>query len=303
MKKYIYLTIAILLTQAKATIAQDLSMNYYSYIHNLYNLNPAYCAIGHKLEGIIDVRQKISLNSTNSMIGLNGEITENQGVGARLIADLRGPFQTALFDATYGYKLHLNENSNLIFGLSAGFVNRSLNTSKIQNYADLDQNDPLLNNSNFASTSFTTGAGLIYEYKKFQASVSAPQLIGENQKLDNFYTLMLARIFHLGSDFKLTPMLFYFHTPVTKDFMSLQLKTQYLNKLWLQLGYQTSEVFNACIGYNISGFGFAYNFYTSNSLMNVQTSGTNEFILTFKLNKKAKGHDNEFIKNSIEHIY
>ena len=40
------------------------------------------------------------------------------------------------------------------------------------------------------------------------------------------------------------------------------------------------------------------NFFTSNSLMNVQTSGTNEFILTFKLNRKAKGHDNGFIKNS-----
>jgi type IX secretion system PorP/SprF family membrane protein len=277
-------------------------MNYYSYIHNLYNINPAYCAIGHKLEGIIDVRQKISLNSTNAMIGLNGAITENQGVGMRLISDLRGPFQTTLFDGTYGYKLPLNENSNLIFGLSVGIVNRSLNTSKIQNYADLDQNDPLLNNSNFASTSFTSSAGLIYEYKKFQASFSAPQLIGVNQRIDNFYSLMLARVFHLGNDFKVTPMLFYFRTPVTQDFMSLQVKTEYLKKFWLQVGYQTSEVFNACVGYNLSTFGFAYNFYTSNSLMNVQTSGTNEFILTFKLNRKAKGHDNSFIKNSIEHI-
>ena len=155
MKKYIYFTIAILLIQVKTTLAQDLSMNYYSYIHNLYNLNPAYCAIGHKLEGIFDVRQKLSLNATNSMIGLNGAITENQGVGTRLISDLRGPFQTTLFDGTYGYKLPLNENSNLIFGLSAGIVNRTLNTSKIQNYADLDLNDPLLDNSNFA-TNFDT---------------------------------------------------------------------------------------------------------------------------------------------------
>lgn len=302
MKKNIYFTIAILLLQFNVTLAQDLSMNYYSYINNLYNLNPAYCAIGHKLEGVFNVRQKLSLNTTNSMIGLNGAITEYQGVGTRLISDVRGPFQTTLFDGTYGYKLPLNENSNLIFGLSAGIVNRNLNTSRIQNYADLDLNDPLLDNSNFSSTTFTTSAGLIYEYKKFQASFSAPQLIGVNQKFDNFYNLMIAHIFHVGDDFKITPMLFYFHTPITKNLLSLQVKTNYLNKLWLQLGYQSSSVFNACIGYNLKSFGFAYNFFTSNSLMNVQTSGTNEFILTFKLNRKAKGHDNSFIKNSIEHI-
>lgn len=299
MKKYVYFSLFLLFGQLVRVQAQDLTMNYYSYVHNLYNINPAYCAIGHKLAGVLDVRQKTGLNETNAMLGLSGQLSENQGAGARLIADTRGPFQVLILDATYGYKLSLSENRSLYFGLSAGFNNKSINTSKIKNYNDLDANDPVLNLTNFKSTSFMAGAGMIYEHKGFKAAISAPQLIATGQKSFNYITVMVGNIFKVNKSIDLTPTLFYFNTPIVKDVVSLQVKGEYSQKVWLQLGYQTNSLFNACVGYNLGNLGIAYNYWTSNKLSNVQTSGTHEVILTLRVGKRYR---NRHMDPHEEHI-
>ena len=273
---------------ATSVISQDLTQNYYSYINNLYNINPAYCAIGHKLAGVLDVRQKAGWNETNAMFGISGQLSANQGIGARLNSDLRGPFQTMVVDATYGYKVEIAEGRALYLGLSAGLINRSLNTSKIKNYNDLDPNDPALSVTNYKSTSFTAGAGLIYEHNSFELAISAPQLVAVNQRSFNYITVMAANIFYLSEKLELIPMLFYFNTPVVKNLGVLQCKAEYKRKFWGQLGYSTNSIFNACIGVNFGDLGFAYNYMTSNKLTNVQTSGTHEVILNLKVGKKYK---------------
>jgi type IX secretion system PorP/SprF family membrane protein len=287
MKRHFLFLLGMLFWAASA-FSQDLTQNYYSYINNLYNINPAYCAIGHKLAGVMDVRQKTGWNETNAMVGISGQLNANQGLGARLNSDLRGPFQTFIMDATYGYKVDIAEGRALYLGLSAGLINRSLNTSKIKNYNDLDPNDPTLNVTNYKSTAFTAGAGLVYEHKSFELAISAPQLVAGNQRSFNYITVMAANIFYLSDKFELIPMLFYFNTPVVKNLGVLQLKAEYHRKFWGQIGFQTNSIFNACVGYNVGDLGFAYNYMTSNKLTNVQTSGTHEVILTLKVGKKYR---------------
>lgn len=263
-------------------------MNYLSYVYNLYNINPAYCAIGHKFAGIIDVRHRAGLDATNAMMGVNGLLSERQGIGGRLNADSRGPFQVMILDVTYGYKLPLAEHQALYFGLSAGLNNKSLNTSKIKGYNELDQTDPVLNVSNFKSTTFTAGAGLIYEYKTLELAISAPQLLGINQKSLNYLTFMAANIFHVNSSLEFIPMVFYFNTPVVKNLLSAQGKLDYQRKAWIQLGGQTNSLFNVGVGYHFGDLGLGYNYTTSNKLTNVQTSGTHEVFLTLRLGAKKR---------------
>ena len=281
--------------------AQDLTMNYLSYVYNLYNINPAYCAFGHKFAGIADVRHRAGLDATNAMLGLNGMLGDKQGIGVRLNADNRGPFQVMIIDLTYGYKLTLKEHQSLYFGLSAGLNNKSFNASKIKGYNELDQGDPVLNVSNFKSTTFTAGAGLIYEYKTLELSVSAPQLLGINQKSFNYLTFMAANIFHVNKSVEIVPMVFYFNTPVVKNLLSVQGKLEYNRKLWIQLGGQTNALYNIGVGYNFGDLGLGYGYTTSNKLTNVQTSGTHEVFLTFKVgNKKRAPYLNKH--NREEHV-
>lgn len=267
--------------------AQDLTVNYFSYIHNLYNINPAYCAIGHTFAGVMDVRQRTGLNNLNTMVGLNGMMGKSQGIGGRMVTDVRGPFQTMILDATYGYKLELKERQNLYFGLSAGLVNKSINTSRIKNYSQLDE-DPVLDVTNYRANNFTAGAGLIYEYKSFELAFAAPQLVGVNQKSLSYFNVLAANIFYLSSQYEITPMVLYFNTPVLKNLVSVQCKAEYNKRVSLQLGYQSNSLFNACAGFHYKDVGIAYNYTTSNKLTNVQTSGTHEIILTLRTGKKSK---------------
>lgn len=290
----------ILLLITATSFAQDLTMNYFSYVHNLYNINPAYCAIGHKFAGVLDVRQRTGLNETNAMLGLSGQLSENQGAGARLVSDVRGPYQVMILDATYGYKLSLDDNSRLYFGLSGGFTNKNINTSKIKGYNDLDADDPVLNVTNFKSTTFTLGAGMIYEHKGFEAAISAPQLVAANQKSWNYFNVMVGNIFKVNQSIEITPMLFYFNTPVVKKLGSVQLKGEYNKKFWAQVGYQTSALYNFMVGYNISDLGIAYNYFSSNSLTNVQTSGSHEIILTYKMGNRHRNRHLDKVEQHIE---
>ncbi|MBC7390488.1 MAG: PorP/SprF family type IX secretion system membrane protein [Opitutaceae bacterium] len=288
MKKYIFITISILFLQFRPVKAQDLTMNYLSYVYNLYNINPAYCAFGHKFSGIADVRHKSGTDATNAMVGLNGLLSDKQGIGGRLNADTRGPYQVMIADVTYGYKVSIKEHQSIYLGVSAGFYNKSLNTSKIKNYSSLDQDDPVLTNSNFKSTSFAGGIGLIYEYKTLELSVSAPELINLSQHSYNYVILMAANIFHINKSIEFIPMVFYFNTPIVKNLLSAQGKFEYNDNLWFQLGAQTNSLYNIGVGFHKNGLGLGYNYTTSNKLTNVQTSGTHEVILTFRVGSKKR---------------
>ena len=285
MKKNIYITLASLLISTMA-LAQDLSLDYYSYLYNWYNVNPAYCAKGDRLSAILNVRQRSGLKSTNSMAGIKASIGGNQGMGSRLISDNRGAFQVLIADVTYGYKLSLNDKHMVYFGLSAGLNNKTFNASRIRNYDQLDATDPVLQSSNLKSNTFTSGAGFIYDFKNFEFAISAPHLIDNGQKLINKVNIMASNRFAVGEKLALTPILFYFNNPVVKNFGGAQLKTEYNNAIWLQGGYQTNSIYNLGLGVNVGVLGVGYNYMSANNLMKSQTTGTHEVILKINISNK-----------------
>jgi type IX secretion system PorP/SprF family membrane protein len=269
--------------------AQNLTMDYYSYLYNLYNINPAYCANGDKLSAILNVRQRAGLNTNNSMAGLKGILGENQGIGARVISDTRSAFQVVMADVTYGYKLKITTNQSFIFGLSAGLTSKSFNSSKIRNSEGLDQTDPVLQNSNMNSTSFMSGAGFLYNLKKTELSVSLPHLLENGKNMLDNVNVVVSNPFELKHKISLTPIIYYFAIPIVNDISGIQLKVGYNNKYWLQTGYQNSSNINVGVGFNIGAFGVGYNYTVSNQIMRSQTSGTHEFFLKLNIvNQKDK---------------
>lgn len=275
---------------ALSSNAQDLSMDYYSFLYNKFNINPAFCAKGDKLSAILNVRQRSGLSSNNSMFGIKSVLGDNQGLGVRVISDIRGAFQVLKADATYGYKVKIDENQNVYFGLSAGLTSKSLNKSKIKNYDQLDLSDPALETSNLKSNAFSTGAGLIYDYKAFEFSVSAPQLIESSQKISPTTIFITNYKFDLNSDISLIPELYYFNLPVVKNYGGVQVKGDYKNLVWAQMGYQTNSAFNLAVGVKFNIFEVAYGYMAANNVMKNLSSGTHEVLLKIGLsNRSQKG--------------
>ncbi|MES2593005.1 MAG: PorP/SprF family type IX secretion system membrane protein [Bacteroidota bacterium] len=288
MKFFNKIIVGLIVVSALNSNAQDLSMDYYSFLYNKFNINPAFCAKGDKLSAILNVRQRSGLSSNNSMLGINGLLGDNQGLGARVISDNRGAFQVLKADATYGYKVKVNDNQNVYFGLSAGLTSKSINKAKINNYDQLDLSDPALETSNLKSNSFSTGAGLIYDFKAFEFSVSAPQLLESSQKISPTTVFITNYKFELNNDISVTPELFYFNLPVVKNYGGVQVKGDYKNLVWTQLGYQTNSAFNLALGVKFNIFELGYGYMASNNLMKNLSNGTHEVLLKIGISNKSQ---------------
>lgn len=280
--------VGLIVLSALNSNAQDLSMDYYSFLYNKYNINPAFCAKEDKLSAILNVRQRSGLSSNNSAFGIKGLLGDNQGLGARVISDTRAAFQVLKADATYGYKLKVNDDQNVYFGLSAGLISKSLNKSKIKNYDQLDLSDPALETSNLKSNSFSAGAGLIYDFKAFEFSVSAPQLVESSQKISSNIIFISNYKFTVSNDVSITPELFYFNLPVVKNYGGVQVKGDYKNIVWAQMGYQTNSTYNLALGVKFNIFEVGYGYMSANNLMQNLSGGTHEVILKIRIANKSQ---------------
>lgn len=285
MKKYLFITLSLVILTTVG-IGQDLSQNYYSYIYNWYNVNPAYTAKSESLSAILNARKRANINANNAMLGIRTPFGENQGFGGKLISDNRAAFQVIIADLTYGYKLRINTKHTLYLGLSAGINNRAVNTSKIENYELLDQTDPSLQSANLNATNFSSGAGVVYNFENFEFGLSFPQLIGGSGSFfENLY-LTGSREFKLKNNIGLKPSLFFITVPSVKDFAGIQLKGDYKKKAWIQMGYQTNETLNLGAGANVKMLGLGYNYTFSNKRVRDQSAGTHEVILTLNIIKQ-----------------
>ncbi|MCB9188580.1 MAG: PorP/SprF family type IX secretion system membrane protein [Flavobacteriales bacterium] len=266
---------------------QIVSQNFYTYrLDNMFNANPAYSAEGEGVNFIINAmsqNQGVSFANKNFMGGVYSKISPSQGLGARIVSDTRGAFQVLKGDITYAYILKINEDSHLNFGINSGILNTNLVTSRIENYELLDQSDAQLYSPYFNSLQFTAGFGALYKLDKLEVSIALPNLVSTNDDIITYLNGALQYTFDAGEKFKVTPWLSYQNLPVIKSVGGLYVKGDYLDKLWLQAGYQTNSAFSAMAGFKWENFGIGYGYTFSNKLFSVISTGYHEVSLRYQL--------------------
>jgi type IX secretion system PorP/SprF family membrane protein len=297
MKKYILIS---LLGIFGALSAQNLSLDYYSYLNNEFNINPAYTGKEENVSGVINHRQKAGISSANSMVGIRAAMGDNEGVGIRLISDNRGAFSANKLDITYGHKFMITKDHRLYFGMSAGVFNSSMNVSKINNFSLLDATDPVLQESNLDARYFIAGAGACYAYKDFEFSVSAPELVDGLQKVNGNLYMFASYDVKAAMNVVVTPALYYFNVPVVKNLFGVEVKGEMNGKYWAQMGFTTNKKFNIGVGARFSTLGIGYTFHTPNSLMKEHTPGMHEVIFIVGMKKTPIKRKSKTIRSSID---
>lgn len=287
MKNILLLIIVIASTKLSA---QVVSYDFYSFrLNNMYNVNPAYSGKGEGINAILNAQAQsngvVNANK-NLMLGVYSKVSNAQAIGGRVISDTRGAFQTLKADFSFAQILKLNDNSNLVLGISPGILNNNLVRSRIENYDMLDQTDPKLNQNFYNNTQFSLGAGLYYNFKELEVSVSMPHAVVTNQKINGYLNAALFYTIKAGDKFKVTPWVCYQNMQVTKSITSAYVKTMYAEKIWLQLGYQTNNSLQAMLGVNLDNFGLGYGFKLSNNNYKNVTSGAHEIMLSYKIMKQ-----------------
>lgn len=193
MKTYKNLIIAVVLTVGGSAVYAQQEPMYTHYMYNTLSVNPAYAGSRDALTvTALHRSQWVDFKGapTTQTLTLHSPIgNENMGIGLSLSNDKIGPTNNTSVFADFAYRIKLNQNSRLAFGLSAGanIFQANLNTLELD-----EQDDPSFqyNISNHTTPNF--GFGMYYSRERFYAGVSVPTLLENNYsntKLSNGNTI------------------------------------------------------------------------------------------------------------------
>jgi type IX secretion system PorP/SprF family membrane protein len=270
------------------------------YIVNSYAISPAYAGISGGFEVFLQARKNL-LGQVNSpeifKFSVNGSVFDHFGAGLNVLEYRRGIFNTLNLETSYSYQILLKEEHIISFGLSAILINNRIDLASIDDLGD----DPYFNfESNFSSTNMNFGTGIAYLYKGLRLSVTAPLLLS-NEVKDNDYVVYNTNrtlSMHAGYVFRfnelsLYPMI-YSHLFPDYNYWEGSLLCQLRNTIWAGLSFGKNNSVGICLGgAPIDNVIINYSYELSSSLAKGAHSGSHEINVGVLINKKRRySHDN-----------
>lgn len=218
-------------------------------------------------------RIELSLNFLNDEIGNTIRQTEN------------------VFNIDAAYKIKLNEELNLSFGMKVGFDH--LSTSFHQSNVNTD---PLFGNSQ--KTVLNIGAGVFLFQKNYYVGLSSPNLLPNDidsnndvQYQNNLHVFLIGGyVFDVTDDLKLKPSTVIKQVNGAPLSFDISANALFLEKFELGVSYRYQDAFTGIIGIEVLRdlrVGYAYDFNTS--ALQDYNSGSHEFILTYRFDVLGLG--------------
>ncbi len=294
MNKNLKIAVIIAMSFLSITLSAQQEVQNSFYMFNSSILNPAYAGSRDALCFVVDARSQWTgwkgAPKTNSFIMHTPLMNESIGVGLNVVNDLIGPTnKTALF-GDFAYRLRLNKNNDrLCFGLRAGadLIRNNLSSLSVNDVAD-----PLvINNTNFNTNTFNTGAGVYYYGQRFFLGLTAPKIIPNKLSKDvNFadskqvlhYYLIAGYVFKLNSLWDLKPGCAVKYTQNAPISIDGNLSVLFNEKIWFGVMYRHGSAAGANIVYNFTKqlrVGYAYDYSINN--MGRYSPSSHEVILGF----------------------
>ena len=276
------------------TLAAQQEVQNSFYMFNSSILNPAYAGSRDALSVVVDARSQWTgwkgAPKTNNLIAHTPLLNESIGVGVNVVNDVIGPTnKTALF-GDFAYRIKLNKgNDRLCFGIRAG---ADLIRNNLSSLAVNDAADPLvINNTNFNTNTFNTGAGVYYYGKRFFVGLTAPKIIPNKLSKDvNFadskqvlhYYFISGYVFKLNSLWDLKPGCAIKYTQNAPLSIDGNVSVLFNEKIWFGIMYRHGSAAGANIVYNFTKqlrVGYAYDYSINN--MGKYSPSSHEVIIGF----------------------
>jgi type IX secretion system PorP/SprF family membrane protein len=176
-----------------ATVAQqDPNRNFYRYNMNL--VNPAYAGVHDSSEGTISGHgAELGVNFRSQWAGVQGapetqtaffstRIGKNLGIGISVINDRTFIEQQTAIMVDFSYRVNLNDNTDLFFGIKSGANSYNANTSGLTTFG-LSQDSSLLNIEGGFKPAI--GAGVYLKGNNYFLAFSLPNLTTTERLEDN----------------------------------------------------------------------------------------------------------------------
>ncbi len=280
-------------------IANSQQMSMYSqYYWNDFIINPGFTGVKSSPRIQLGYRNQWSgfkgSPKTLTLGGYTGIKNTNMSVGGVIFSDdLGGAIKQNGIMLNYAYKLKLNSESGLSFGL-AGLINQyGFDGSSVQN---INPDAALQTNVNQLTSDFNFG--LVYHLKdKLFVGFAINQLIQSRlKKLNQFnfsenqlirhYNVSASYQMKLSNSFDAQPYIMMRTTFIKAPQIELGAKLTYNDFLFAGISYRGRESFIGLLGANYKNFILAYSYDMNISTIRNYTNGSHEIILAYSFNKK-----------------
>lgn len=162
---------------ATTTVIAQQDPLYAQYLNNYFVLNPAYAGFTNNLNGTVSYRQQwTGFEGSPSTFNANGHLSlfgNRMGAGLMFLSDKIGSTSTSELYGSYSYRIHLDENNTLSFGLQAGLINFKTNNDEI---TVLNPDDPMFA-GDISERKPNIGSGIIFSNDKFFIGFSVPRML------------------------------------------------------------------------------------------------------------------------------
>lgn len=297
-KKYLF--VLLVLTGLSAS-AQQFPLTS-QYLINSYSLTPTLAgSTGHSevfmgyrkdLAGITGGPKTFRIN------GFGNVYQDKMWVGGEIYTDKTDILSLFKAQLSYTYKLQLENEQFLHFGVWATFYQNSVRTD---NGIGVDPNDPLINNAAKLNTSaFNGGFGINYTWRDLHLGFVFPTLFVTKEEFavnQGYYFRMQREMLGYGSylfsvhrDWKLQAYAVYRITRNEPLSVDLSLMAIYLNRFWLGTLYRNSGALALNVGGHIfHGLTFNYSYDIGIGGINKHSGGAHEISIGYRF--KFSGND------------
>jgi type IX secretion system PorP/SprF family membrane protein len=305
MTKKIYIYIVLLVS---ISIHAQQDAQFTQYMYNMSVINPGYATdnVGTYNFGGIYRAQWVGAEGSPSTASLfaHAPINDNFETGFNLVHDAigEGVVNETTISGDLAYRVKLNNNAKLSFGVKAGLnlFNTNFNGFKLND--DNISSDPSF--QNISQANFNLGAGAFYFTDKYYVGFSAPNFLPNKQLKENsgisaigvdemHMFLTGGYVFDLTENIKFKPA---FMTKIVKNSpLSADITANFLfnNKFEIGVAHRLDDSFSGLVNYRINKelrVGYAYD-HTVNNLGQFN-SGSHEIMVLYDLNIFGKkGYD------------
>lgn len=270
---------------------------YSLYNYNLQTVNPAYAGSWGTVGFLwLSRLQWVGMDGHPETHTFSFQMPINSksvGIGFDMLYDKVG-LETRISTAfDYSFRIALNHDATLRFGIRGGFTNYSNNLTAYTQYPD-GITDPAFQTVVANKFMPNVGVGLYLESPKYFLSLAAPKLIQNSfqSNVTNFTTSSEIRhfflsggwIFNVNNFLKFKPT---FMTHIVEGApLEGELSANFLlgNRVWLGAMYRTGDSFSATAAWIINQnfrIGYAFDFTTSE--LSSYQQGVHEIMLTYEI--------------------
>lgn len=264
---------------------------YTQYMYNMSMVNPGYMI---NETGIVQVgslyrTQWVGIDGAPKTANVFANIPLNEKVELSvnyLNDNIGGNINTSenVFNVNAAYKITLNNDLNISFGLKAGFdhLNFSASGSNVNN-------DPLFQNEK--KTVLNIGAGVFLFKQHYYVGLSSPNLIPSDLDVNSSIVykdkahvfLIGGYVFDVNNDLKLKPSTVVKYVGGSPLSFDVSTNALYKERFELGVSYRYQDAISGLAGINVTPnlkIGYAYDFNTSS--LKTYNNGSHEFILLYK---------------------